>query len=653
MQWVLFAAASFPTMAIETISETDSEMDSIHGYDIDELVVTGTRAPKTLKDTPVQTILISNKDIVRTDATDIEDLLQQEIPGVEFNYAMNQQVHMNFGGFGGQGVLFLVDGERLAGETMDDVDFTRMDMNDVERVEIVRGASSALYGSSAGGGVVNIITKKASRIWDLNLNARVAKHGEQRYGLSLSNKYKWLQNVLTGSFYKINNYDVTSAEKPATRTFSTVYGNTTWNVRDRLTVTPIDKLRITANAGFFYRQLARVEDSPERYRDFSGGLKGEWDISDNDFLTLGYHFDQYDKSDYHKISHLDIREYSNVQNSLRMLYNHSFGRGDILTAGADYMHDYLMNTKLTERTRTQDSFDAFLQYDWIINKRWELVAAARYDYFSDGKLSNVTPKISGRYSPIDNLNIRLAYGMGFRAPSLKEKYYNFDMSGIWIVKGNPYLKPEKSHNINMSLDYTKRNYNITVTGYFNQVHNKITTGVPYSQPDDPHQLYLDYENLADYQVCGADITLQGSWDCGISAKISYSYTYEKANKTKDGNEANNQYMPARPHSLTMRCDWNHDFSKNYHFTAGINGRVLSSVSNIEYRDYYDISQGTVTVNYPAYTIWKLSIGQTFWNRLKLTIALDNLFNYKPKYYYLNSPLTDGINLQIGLSLNLN
>jgi len=110
-------------------------------FDLDEVVVTATRVPKLLKDTPVQTRLITRKDIENSDATDIRDLLQQEMPGLEFTYAMNQQVHLNFNGQGGQSVLFLLDGERLAGETMDDVDFSRLNMDNVERIEIVKGAS--------------------------------------------------------------------------------------------------------------------------------------------------------------------------------------------------------------------------------------------------------------------------------------------------------------------------------------------------------------------------------------------------------------------------------------------------------------------------------------------------------------------------------
>ena len=117
----------------------DFERDTIV---LSQVVVTGTRTPKMLADAPVATRVITSKDIERTDATDIQDLLTQELPGVEFSYAMNQQTHLNFSGFGGQSILFLVDGERLAGETMDDVDFSRLLMAGVERIEIVKGAAS-------------------------------------------------------------------------------------------------------------------------------------------------------------------------------------------------------------------------------------------------------------------------------------------------------------------------------------------------------------------------------------------------------------------------------------------------------------------------------------------------------------------------------
>lgn len=655
---IAFSLLTFPLLS--GVGSAQSEATGIYmssdslsnvWFDLNEVVVTGTRTPKFLKDTPIQTRVVTKRDIERVDATNVQDLLQQELPGVEFSYAMNQQTHLNISGFGGQGVLFLVDGERLAGETMDDVDFTRLGMDNAERIEIVKGAASALYGSNATGGVINIITKKPTRPWTLNANARLAKHGEQRYGLTFGLNGRHIGNTLTANYTKRDNYDVTSHADPVTRVISTIYGDKTLNLSDKLTWTPADNIDITARAGYFFRETTRTEDLPERYRDFTGGLRLSWRMTDNDDLTANYSFDQYDKSDYQKRRKLDIRDYSNVQNIVRALYNHTWDRGDILTIGADYMHDYLFNTNLDGDTREQDAFDLFAQYDWRLSNKVEIVAALRYDYFSDGGDSRVTPKANICLTPIRALTLRAGYGMGFRAPTLKEKYYNFDMSGIWIVEGNPDLKSEVSHNFNLSAEYTKGHYNFSISAYYNSVADKLATSAPYYKSASDKLPYLPYANLDSYNVWGGEAGLHARWDNGLSARLTYALTKEELPKDKDGNTVNNQYIPAREHSVNIRLDYDRDFTDKYGITVGLSGRVLSGTENVEYKNYYDVSEGTIEVSYPAYTLWKLSLVQRIGKAVKITTALDNLFNYRPKYYYLNSPLTDGINFQMGLSVD--
>ena len=647
----MLMAGANPAMA--AMDSDDAYVDSVcRQFDLNEVVVTGTRTPKFLKDTPIQTRVINARELARLDATNVQDLLQQELPGVEFSYAMNQQTHLNFSGFGGQGVLFLVDGERLAGETMDDVDFTRLNMDNVERIEIVKGAASALYGSNATGGVINIITKRNRQPWTLNVNARYAKHNEQRYGASWGLNSKHWNNMLSAHFNRMDNYDVHSAANPVTRIISTVYGDKTVNLKEQLTWSPVSNFSLTGRAGYFFRETVRSADQPERYRDFSGGLRMNWQISDADDLQASYAFDQYDKSDYQRITRLDIRDYSNVQNSFRLLYNHTFGGGDVLTVGSDLLHDYLYNTNLEGETRKQDSWDLFAQYDWRLNDRWELVGALRYDYFSDGKDSHLTPKLNVCYKPLRNLAIRAGYGMGFRAPTLKEKYYNFDMSGIWIVEGNEHLKSEVSHNFNLSAEYTKGHYNYTASIYYNKVKNKLSTAAPYFKTAEDKLPYLPYSNLDDYSVCGGEVGAQAKWNNGLGARITYAYTKEQLAKDKDGNSINNQYIPAREHALNVRMDYDRQISSNYGLNIGLQGRVLSGVENVEYKDYYDVSKGTISVEYPAYTLWKLSLVQRIGKAVKVNAALDNLFGYKPKYYYLNSPITDGVTFQIGVSIDI-
>ena len=647
----MLLAGAVPAAA--AMDSDDAYVDSVcRQFDLNEVVVTGTRTSKFLKDTPIQTRVINAKELARLDATNVQDLLQQELPGVEFSYAMNQQTHLNFSGFGGQGVLFLVDGERLAGETMDDVDFTRLNMDNVERIEIVKGAASALYGSNATGGVINIITKRNRQPWTLNVNARYAKHNEQRYGATWGLNSKHWNNMLSAHFNRIDNYDVHSAANPVTRIISTVYGDKTVNLKEQLTWSPASNFRLTGRAGYFFRETVRSADQPERYRDFSGGLRMNWQMSDADGLQASYAFDQYDKSDYQRITRLDIRDYSNVQNSFRLLYNHTFGDGDVLTVGSDLLHDYLFNTNLEGETRKQDSWDLFAQYDWRLNDRWELVGALRYDYFSDGKDSHLTPKLNICYKPLRNLAIRAGYGMGFRAPTLKEKYYNFDMSGIWIVEGNEHLKSEVSHNFNLSAEYTKGHYNYTASIYYNKVKNKLSTAAPYFKTTEDKLPYLPYSNLDDYSVCGGEVGAQAKWNNGLGARITYAYTKEQLAKDKDGNSINNQYIPAREHALNVRMDYDRQISSNYGLNIGLQGRVLSGVENVEYKDYYDVSKGTISVEYPAYTLWKLSLVQRIGKAVKVNAALDNLFGYKSKFYYLNSPITDGVTFQIGVSIDI-
>ena len=191
---------------------------------------------------------------------------------------------------------------------------------------------------------------------------RFGRHHEQRYGLSWQYaRGKW-NNLLTVNRNSSNNFNVHNGPNPITRVVSTIYGDAVWNFKEQLTYTLNEKLRLTGRAGYFYRQLVRTEEVPERYRDFTGGLRGTWTPDLFNSVDLSYAFDQYDKSDYQRITRLDIRDYSNVQNSLRLLYTHTFENENVLSVGADYMHDYLFNTNLEGRVRKQDSFDAFAQY---------------------------------------------------------------------------------------------------------------------------------------------------------------------------------------------------------------------------------------------------------------------------------------------------
>ena len=606
---------------------------------VEQVVVAATRTPKLLKDVPIVTRVISNADIKQSDATHIGDLLQSELPGIEFSYSMNQQVSLNMSGFGGNSVLFLVDGERMAGETLDNVDYSRLNMDNVERIEIVKGAVSSLYGSNAIGGVVNIISKESQEPWSVNLNGRYGAHNEQRYGGSVGFNQGRFNSMTNVQYTSIDAIDLSKGTDNADiGDYSTIYGASTLNIKERLVITAADGLKFTARAGYFFRERDASESLKDRYRSFSGGLKGNYIITEADNLELSYAFDQYDKSDYLVPSSRDVRDYSNVQHTVRSLYNHTFADKHILTIGGDYMRDYLMSYQFSDNgSHTQHTADAFAQFDWNPHRKFNLIAGLRFDWFSEANLSHLSPKLGIMYK-VENCSLRASYAGGFRAPTLKEMYMDFYMGNIFMIYGNPELKPETSHNFSLSAEYMKGRHSFTVTGFYNLVDNRITTA--WNQ-ELSGQVYT---NMSPLQVAGAEINATGRYNCGVSWRVSYAYTHETIKKGEP------QLSSTRPHTATARIAYDKNW-KNYGLSVSLTGRYLSAVTCDVYTELTSYEE-TVKQTYPGYTIWKLSLVQRVWRGIDLTLSVDNIFNYRPDYYYSNSPSTTGTTLSAGLSLNL-
>lgn len=626
----------------KVLKATDSTLDFVlkeNPTTLDQVVITGTRTPKLLKDVPIVTRVISESDIKRTDATHIGDLLQTELPGIEFSYSMNQQTSLNMSGFGGNSVLFLVDGERLAGETLDNVDYSRLNMDNVQRIEIVKGAASSLYGSNAVGGVVNIISREPQEPWSVNLNGRYGAHNEQRYGGSVGFDQGRFNSMTNVQYTSVDAIDLSKGtDNPEVGDYSTIYGHSTLNVKERLTFKAADALKFTARAGYFFRERDSSESLKDRYRSFTGGLKGNYTITDRDDLELAYSFDQYDKSDYLVLSDLDVRDYSNVQHTFRTLYNHTFAGKHILTAGGDYMRDYLMSYQFENNgSYIQHTADAFAQFDWNPHQKFNLIAGLRFDWFSEAKLSHFSPKLGLMYK-VGNCSLRGLYAGGFRAPTLKEMHMNFYMGNIFMIYGNPDLKPESSHNFSLSAEYLKGRHNLTVTGFYNIVDDRITSA--WNQALGGRV----YTNMSRLQVAGVDANASGRYPSGISWRLSYAYTYEHIKKGEP------MLSSTRPHAATARIAYDKDW-RNYGLSVALSGRWLSKVTTDVYTEMTSYEQ-TEKQTYPGYTIWKLSLTQRVWRGIALTAAVDNLLNYRPDYYYSNSPSTTGTTFSVGLSLDI-
>ena len=610
---------------------------------LDQVVVTATRTPKALKDAPVVTRLITANDIKIADATNIQDLLTEQMPGLEFGYAMNQETSLNMNGFGGNAVLFLVDGERLAGETMDNVDYSRLNLDNVGRIEIVKGAASALYGANAVAGVINIISRENSEPWTANVNTRYNNFNKEwRHGGSFSfNAGKWNSQT---SIQR-----TTSDEVQLTSPFDTesnilhIYGGETFNVKERLTYKLSDKVKLIGRGGYFNR-ISKRNNYDDHYMDYSAGLKSVMTLSENDNLEISYGFDQYDKARYVNDERTHDHDYTNRQNTVRALYSHIFGK-NTLTAGADFLNDYLTTYQFANNgSKTQNSCDAFAQFDYNPLQWLNIVASLRHDYFSASSQHATTGRLA-LMTKWKGFSIRANYAGGFRAPTLKEMYMNFDMAGMQMIYGNPDLKPEKSNNFNLALEHTGRvknagfftgQYSITLMGYYNKYDKRITTEdyADYTPGIGQPDVASRYCNEDGVGVSGIDFSVHYRSDMGLGVKLDYSYLHV------GGRSVDSQFSQPRPHSATWRLDYDRQLCSFYRINAALSGRYLSSPdTNIKKHDQ-------------AYQLWKFTLQQRFLDAVNLNFTVDNLFGYKPKNYYWSSAMTTGRTFSVGLSVDI-
>ncbi len=619
---------------------------------MEEIVITGTRTPKMLKDVPVPTRLITSQDIQSTDVQNVKDVLETELPGLEFT-SHGGSMNINMQGLGGKYILFLVDGERIAGETRDNVDYNRLDVSNIERIEIVKGSASALYGSSAIGGVVNIITKNASNPWQVNINSHYGSYAMQQHGASIGFRQAKFSSFTTGNFKYFRGYTLQDTEGTeyiyenetildTTRYSTEVKGYKDFSINQKFVYTPIRKLRLTAKGGYYWHEdlgLAKNNKRNDLYHGGNASLRANWDIGQKQNIEFAYNFDLYKKFDLYlteEMAGIKKGNYSNMQHTGTVLFNQFFTNNNILTIGAEFMADNLSTYQFVDQNDYQSyNYVLFAQHDITFWKKFTVVYGARLDY-NTTFTPYVSPKVSLMYK-LKDISFRASYGGGFRAPSLKELYTDWDHQGMFRLVGSDDLAPEKSQNLSLSAEFTKGIVNASVIGYYNYIKDQITT--MWNENEDT----AFYVNHGSAQVAGVEANVDVETKFGLSLKTSYAYTYTYSLDDNGENISN-----TRPHTGTVRLGYR--LKKGiYMFNPVIQGRVLSA---LDMKGYSSSREEYYTIHYPAYTLWKITVNQQIYNAITLRLGVDNIFNYTAKRQTFNSSLTPGITYFAGVSIDI-
>ncbi|WP_455674098.1 TonB-dependent receptor [Phocaeicola sp.] len=582
---------------------------------LNEVVVTGSRIEKPLKEVPVLTRVITNKDIQVLNPMNIETLLQYELPGLQIGYnSMSQMPEITYQGVGGEYLLFLVDGERVSGEGADhNVDFTRFNVDDIERIEVIKGSQSTVYGSNALGGVINIITKNANRPFTGNLSARYAGSNGQKYSASVGTKQKRLSSLSSLTYRTKDTYTISDNEDVTT----TVYGYKIWDASQKFGYTFTDKLSAEVKGSLYHneRDIRVGRKYQDFFIDYTLNGKVKYVINEDQQLNVSYIYDNYKKDKDYFDAGFTRTDYRNRTQTVRADYVGTFG-DHTLSAGVEGNFEYLKHYMMKDSANASvETYALYLQEDWKISETLNIIAGLRGDYHRKYHL-HVTPKISAMYRPCNVFTLRAGYSQGFRSPSLKELYQEYDMGGQgWMMLyGNPDLKPETSNQYSISAEATKGGLNVSVSAYHNRFKNKIAYASLGDGTSD--QQYINAEKA---KTTGVEAIAQ--WRMNFGLTVSGSYAYVDDYQEVEGKNTSS----VRPHSVTFNAMYTHKFGK-VGTNLSLNGQWTSKLDTYSFstNGEYELT------SYNARTLCTLNAGVQLPKGISLNVGIDNLFNFKDK-----------------------
>ncbi|MBF1097835.1 MAG: TonB-dependent receptor, partial [Riemerella sp.] len=504
--------------------------------------------------------------------------------------------NINMMGFGGKYVLFLMNGERMAGETFDNIDYDRIDIDNIERIEIIKGASSSLYGSNAIGGVINIITKDSKSPLDINAGYLYDSSRDHKLNLSVGTKQKW-GNLNISSFYKMREPYIIKDRISTGGIYNelNVAGFTNYGVNPKLTFNLSPKINLSLTPGYYFSE--RNPGTPaskivrEQYYNYNLGLKTNIKFNDNQNLIVSGTFDRYEKYDYFRKIKEKEKKYENEVWRISSQYNQNLFKKHTLVAGGEVLSEKLLNfmfkNESTGGRENAQTYSAFTQQDWVINPAVTLVTGARMDYHSIFK-QYFTFRLAGMYRFDETMTIRAGYSGGFRSPTLKELYTNWfhPWGGGFQLMGNKNLRPETSDNFNISIDFNFKKLNLTFITQYSKIKDKINLRGNIGDT----LRHVNFHGNTD--VLSSEVSAIYKLNRNFHFKGSYSY-YDIGKRRSEN----------RPHTLTFKAEYIPS-AKYYIPSIIISGKYLSRTK------IYDDDSSSF-VSYAPYSIWRLQLASKF------------------------------------------
>ena len=623
-----FLMGALLTLPGPVMGQEETNPDSI---ELETLVVTGSRTEHSLDDSPVPVEVISREDIEQSGGESVADVLDGQI-GVNVQHSF-QGATVQLQGLDSKYVLVLVDGERVGGRISGAIDLSRLYIENIQRIEIVKGASCAMYGSDAMGGVINIITRKSDS--PLEGNARVnygtgffsesapPLHAVDASGGIGFREGDW-NSRFHGGWHSNESFDLDPATEGTTGS-----AVRQWEVGNKTSYSFSGKNKLHSSLSYSMRDQQGVDSNETgavfdrrnliEYLRASAGP--EFTVGDGGTMRIHgtYHLnrDQY-IYDQRNSAALDKDEESIEHLSeITSQYTQLLGDEHLFITGVDGLYQKIITPRLDGGEGDRIRVAVFAQDEWTPSEEplVQVVPGLRLDMDSQFGI-HVSPKAALRYDPVQSLILRASYGMGYRAPDFKELYLRFENPGAnYEVIGNEDLGPETSHSVNFGAQYSPVEW---FEGALNIYRNDISDLIDAQSisPGGEGQVQqFSYVNISEAYTQGLEAQLGFRFATHWTLEPGYTLTDtrdKETNRELDGRSLHRAHLEAR---FNQR-DWGFRISSR---TTFVGPRVFHYVQT----EPVETVSKVVT---DPHVLLDLRISQKLGDYLSLTLHGENLLD---------------------------
>ncbi len=596
---------------------------SLTRFSTNVTVTTANRREELLMNTAEPTTVIDQVQILDTGARNAKDLLsEQQGSGVQVNVGGGQG-YVSLNGVSNKGVLVMIDGRRYLGRDANgNFNLEDLPISGVERVEVVKGAGSALYGSDAMGGVINFITARGKNPGFKNQLKLTA--GYRTYdGFDLEPVVCVLPTGDPANCARRPPNPQTIGQPESQ--WQTFNGNADYRLSDKLTFNFVGDYQNRDIDNYFFSgatQLSStVYNSQRKLERYNLTPELNFTPSKNTSVNVSYLYGRYNRDETQLYSNRPSNPKvvvprwteSNDEFKARLLQIwRAAGREHPFQVGFEHRKEQLSRSGLVGCAPNQaclkdrDLNVIWAQQEFALTKDLKVTAGFRYDDSSDYG-TETSPKFAGVYSLPKNNRLRVSYGKGFRAPYFGE---------LFLVspgfQGNPLLKPEKSETITGGWAYTGPKFEGSIDGY----KSKITNGVVFAQLS---PVLFTYDNVSKFDAKGVNANFAVNLPYGFTPSVSYTYT-----KRVDDQGVEIGGFPR--HAAFVKLLW---ANQRYGLRANIRGNLSGKVPQ---------SVGATTYT-PAYNLWNAQASKRVTAKGKYAFTIyaqvNNMFD-KQDIYNVNA-----------------